>query len=91
MQRDVAEFDRKHGWDSDTPAQAALHAVEELGELAREILKEEGYKKGCADRKEMSGELMDLLYLILKIANKYDIRLEDEWRETLERYTKRYG
>lgn len=91
MQREVREFDRAHGWDSDKPGQIALHAVEELGELARELLKEEGYKKGKSDREEIASELMDLLYLILKIANKYDIKLDEEWRKTLERYSKKYG
>lgn len=91
MQKQVEEFDKAHGWSEDTPSQIALHAVEELGELARELLKEEGYKKGTPDRNEIKSELMDLLYLILKIANKYDIKLESEWRRTLERYAKRYG
>jgi NTP pyrophosphatase (non-canonical NTP hydrolase) len=91
MQKQVEEFDKAHGWSDDKPAQIALHAVEELGELARELLKEEGYKKGKPNSDELKSELMDLLYLILKIANKYDIKLEDEWRRTLERYAKRYG
>ncbi|MFH1125845.1 MAG: MazG-like family protein [Candidatus Altiarchaeota archaeon] len=91
MQKQVREFDEKHDWFKDKPSQIALHAVEELGELARELLKEEGYKKGKADKKEISNELMDLLYLILKLANKYDLKLDEEWRETLERYAKKYG
>lgn len=91
MQNQVREFDEKHGWSKDKPGQIALHAVEELGELARELLKEEGYKKGKPNKEEISSELMDLLYLILKLANKYDLKLESEWRKTLERYTRKYG
>lgn len=91
MQKQVEDFDKAHDWSKDKPGQIALHAVEELGELARELLKEEGYKKGRPDRNEIANELMDLLYLILKIANKYDIKLEDEWRKTLERYARKYS
>jgi len=91
MQKQVAEFDQQHGWDNDKPSQIALHAAEELGELARELLKEEGYKPGTADRREIASELMDLQYLILKLANKYDLKLGVEWEKTLERYKKRYG
>jgi len=91
MQKQVKEFDLKHNWDKDKPSQIALHAVEELGELARELLKEEGYKKGKASKEELSSELMDLLYLILKLSNKYDLQLDAEWRKTIERYTEKYG
>ena len=90
MQKQVREFDEQHGWFGDKSSQIALHAVEELGELARELLKEEGYKQGNLDREELSSELMDLLYLILKIANKYDIKLDDEWSKTLTRYKIKY-
>jgi len=91
MQDQVRKFDLKHKWDKDEPTQIALHAVEELGELARELLKEEGYKKGQASKTEISSELMDLLYLILKLANKYNISIDSEWRKTIERYAKKYG
>jgi NTP pyrophosphatase (non-canonical NTP hydrolase) len=91
MQKQVAEFDMQHGWNADRPGQIALHAVEELGELARELLKEEGYKPGTADLKEIAGELMDLQYLILKLANKYHLKLDMEWEKMIERYKKRYG
>jgi NTP pyrophosphatase (non-canonical NTP hydrolase) len=91
MQSRVKEFDRKHGWGKDKPSEIALHMAEEVGEIAREILKEEGYKKEKPSREELKGELMDLLYLTLKMANKYDVKLEKEWEKTLERYSRRYG
>ncbi|OYT27848.1 MAG: hypothetical protein B6U97_00095 [Candidatus Altiarchaeales archaeon ex4484_96] len=85
-QKQVEGYDKKHGWDEDKPSHIVLHMSEELGEISRRILRNEGYKKEDFDPKELGMELTDLLYLTLKLANSFDIRLEDEWNKMWERY-----
>ena len=68
----------------------ALDIVSEMGELAKEILKT--YDYGRSDhkfREEVKGELGDLLYSLITLANYYDIDLEKEVVKVIEKYEKR--
>ena len=86
FQEQVTSYDKKYGWERDDAAHIALHLTEELGEVARRILRHEGYKLEEFSQKELGQELTDLLYLTLKLANKFDIELDAEWEEMWERY-----
>ncbi len=85
----MTEYDKKYNWEGDRASHIVLHITEEVGEIARRILREEGYKKEDFDKKELAEELTDLLYLNLKLANKYDIKLEEEWNNMWSRYEKK--
>ncbi|HIE33945.1 MAG TPA: hypothetical protein EYP86_02260 [Candidatus Altiarchaeales archaeon] len=85
-QKQVGEYDKKYGWDKDKASHIVLHMTEELGEIARRILRNEGYKTEKFDKNELAQELTDIQYLILKLANKFDIDLNKEWREMWNRY-----
>jgi len=63
-----------------------LHMQEELGELARIMLIKDGYKSGNSDMDNVSSEIMDLLYLVIKISNHYNLDLDQEWEKMLVRY-----
>jgi NTP pyrophosphatase (non-canonical NTP hydrolase) len=63
--------------------------MEEVGEVARQILRLEGYKKEPYDKKNLSEEIIDLLYLTVKLANKAEIDLEKEWAASFARYDKK--
>ena len=89
LQRQVSDYDKKYGWDRDKASHIVLHMSEELGEISRRILRFEGYKIEKFDQKELAGELTDLLYLTLKLANKFKIDLDDEWNSMWERYEKK--
>jgi NTP pyrophosphatase (non-canonical NTP hydrolase) len=89
LQKQVSEYDKKYGWDRDNASHIALHMVEEQGEISRRILRFDGYKSEKFERKEMAEELTDLLYLTLKLANKFDIDLENEWDSMWDRYEKK--
>jgi len=86
LQRQVTEYDGRYGWDKDKPPHIVLHLTEELGEISRRILRLEGYKKEEFSRDELAEELTDLLYLTLKLANKFDIDLDSEWNSMWKRY-----
>jgi NTP pyrophosphatase (non-canonical NTP hydrolase) len=85
LQKQVRDFDEKKGW-IDKPYQTVLHLQEELGELSSQLLVEEGYKKGESGREKIAEELSDILYLILKTANHFNINLDEEWAEMIGRY-----
>ncbi len=88
-QKQVEEYDKKYGWDNDRASHIVLHLTEELGEISRELLRHECYKNEEFSEKELAKEIIDLLYLTLKLANKFDINLEEEWGIMWERYDKK--
>jgi len=89
FQGQVTEYDKKYGWEKDGASHIVLHLTEELGEVARRILRHEGYKLEEFSRKELAEELTDLLYLTLKLANKFDIDMDAEWEDMWGRYEKK--
>lgn len=89
MQAQVEAYDERFGWDKDKVCHVALHIMEELGEVSRRILRYEGYKKEEFNQKELAEELTDMLYLTLKLANKFDIDLDEEWAAVEPRYEKK--
>ncbi len=89
MQKQVSGYDLRYGWDEDRASHIVLHLTEELGEISRRILRFEGYKIEKFDKKELGEELTDLLYLTLKLANKFEIDLDAEWDSMWSRYEKK--
>jgi len=89
LQEEVASYDEKYGWTNDAESHITLHMAEELGEISRNILRLEGYKKEQFQKKELAEEIIDLLYLTVKLANKAEIDLEKEWTASFERYEKK--
>ncbi|MEA3254768.1 MAG: hypothetical protein U9Q22_02920 [Candidatus Altiarchaeota archaeon] len=89
LQEEVREYDRRYGWDNDKESHIVIHMSEELGEISRRILRLEGYKTEEFSREELAWELVDLLYLTLKLANKFNLNMEEEWRASFERYEKK--
>ncbi len=68
----------------------ALDIVSELGEVAKEILRCYDYGRGeHIFREEIRGELGDLLYSLITLANHYGIDLEQEVIKVLEKYERR--
>jgi NTP pyrophosphatase (non-canonical NTP hydrolase) len=65
--------------------------TEEVGEVARELNHLHGNKKkkDSEDKKELSKELIDVIFTIICIANNHEIDLEKEWHEVMEK--KFYG
>ena len=66
-------WDRARAWDRVLPSHTLLHALEELGEVAKLVQKLEGYRDpGAQDaaalRDELALELSDLQVMVFKIA-----------------------
>lgn len=79
-QRWLQEWDRERGWDKVLPAHTLVHALEEMGEVARLVLAWEGYKE-AEDRErvraELTEELSDLFVFLFKLAYQVGVDVED--------------
>ncbi len=83
----VAAFDEARDWTDVEPEHIALHLVEELGEIARELLRAAGYKEGEGD---LEGEMADLLLLFFKLANRLGVDLEAALKAKAEALEERF-
>ena len=72
------------------PLSMLAAVVEETGELAREIIDREGYKKKRnPDEANLGLEVADLLFSLVCIANYYHIDLDEAFKAALSKYTQR--
>lgn len=79
-QRWLQAWDRARGWDRVSPSHTLLHALEELGEVARLLLQWEGYKPVESAEKlqaELSEELSDLFVFLFKLAYQTGVDVQD--------------
>ena len=73
-------WDRARGWDKVDPAHTLVHALEEMGEVARLVLGWEGYKDVESPEKlraDLSEEMSDLFVFLFKLAYQTGIDVED--------------
>ena len=78
-QRWLEEWDRARGWDRVSPSHTLIHALEELGEVARLILQWEGYKNADSLehlRADLEEELSDVFVFLFKLAYQTGVDVE---------------
>jgi NTP pyrophosphatase (non-canonical NTP hydrolase) len=85
-QRWFREYDGLRGMEGEEPTAAVAHLMEEAGEVARHVLRLEGYKameanERAAEVEALALELSDAFVFLTKLANAYGI----EWDETIAR------
>ena len=86
-------WDEARGFDKADPGLTVVHAVEELGEVAREVLFLKGYKKDALPeehRQALAQELADTIVFLFKLAYQYDIDIEDALLALQERVDVRF-
>lgn len=91
LQEDVNTFVNERGWQ--TPmGDILIHVVEELGEVARNVLRMKNYGgQHTADKdNNMGEELADVFYLLLKMANECNVDLEKAFTSKMEKNAKRF-
>ena len=90
IQQKVDEWITSHGgyW---SPLAMLAAIMEELGELAREINCNEGFKpkKNIIKQSKLGEELGDLLFSLICLANYYKIDLNSEFKGVLTKYLER--
>lgn len=72
-------YDRERGFDRVQPAQTLVHALEEMGEIAREVLYLEGYREPNDlehRRALLAAELADCMTFLFKLAYQFGIDME---------------
>ena len=90
FQKKIEEWIAHHGgyW----PPLSMLSAiVEEIGELAREINHLEGFKPQKSDKisPNLGGELADVMFALICLANSYKIDISYELEAVIEKYATR--
>jgi NTP pyrophosphatase (non-canonical NTP hydrolase) len=72
-------WDKARGWERVSPAHTLIHALEELGEVARLVLQWEGYKDAASPeqlRAELEEELSDVFVFLFKLAYQTGVDVE---------------
>ncbi len=72
-------WDRARGWDRVSVAHTLIHALEELGEVARLVLQWEGYKEAANAeqlRADLEEELSDVFVFLFKLAYQTGVDVE---------------
>ena len=86
-------WDEARGFDKADPGLTVVHALEELGEVAREVLFLKGYKNDALPeehRLALSNELADTIVFLFKLAYQYHIDIEDALLRLQERVDLRF-
>lgn len=92
LQEWTREFDKAAGIDSTgEEVQIALHAAEEMGEIAQCVLKLSGWKNNRTDTLEhLEEEIADLTILMFKLANLYGIDMSEALSKCKTKLEKRW-
>ena len=93
-QRWLEEWDRARGWHRVSPSHTLIHALEEMGEVARIVLQLEGYKgteSMAATRAELAAELSDVFVFLFKLAYQCDIDVEEALKAGQKKADERWG
>jgi NTP pyrophosphatase (non-canonical NTP hydrolase) len=72
-------WDRARGWDRVSPSHTLIHALEELGEVARLMLQWEGYKDAESPEQlhaDLEEELSDVFVFLFKLAYQTGVDVE---------------
>lgn len=72
-------WDKARGWDRVSPSHTLIHALEELGEVARLMLQWEGYKDAHSPeqlRADLEEELSDVFVFLFKLAYQTGVDVE---------------
>lgn len=86
LQKRVAETTRRLNL-ANTPELCALDLASEVGELAKEVLELTDYgRRGHIYNPDLARELGDAFYSLIALANIYDISLEEQLEESLQKY-----
>lgn len=91
LQAQVDEWIAAHTPGYFTPLQMIARLAEELGELSRTVSHHHGEKKPKPgeDRGDIAGELCDLLFVAICLANAQKIDLDEAWKGLMKKLYER--
>jgi NTP pyrophosphatase (non-canonical NTP hydrolase) len=86
FQQWVKDTDDETQWSCLTSLQLLSHLTEEVGELARSINRAYGYvEEREAHLANLGHEVMDVFWFLVKIANRFDVDLDAEAQDFIQR------
>lgn len=89
LQTKVRSFCRDNNLESPLE-HSVLDLISETGELAKEVLLMTDYgRRNLEYREEVSGELGDLFYSLITVANILDVDLDEALDSALGKYSRR--
>ena len=89
----LEKYDARRGWDRVAPSQTLVHAVEEMGEVARLVLYLEGYREPEDEvelKQQLQGELADCVTFLYKVAYQYGLDMEQGLIDNITKAETRY-
>ena len=83
LQKHLGETCKEKGWDKNSVTDVFLLFTEEVGELAKAIRKETGFKGEARpdNHDNLREELADVLNYLLELANRFDVDLTEVYFE----------
>lgn len=94
IQIEKRRFDEERKWDAFPASQVFVHLVEEIGEIGRNILYAEGYKKGGLGHanapSEVHREYAQSFSLLVQLANMQGVNLEAAYLKEMRIMKKRF-
>ena len=81
-------WDKARGWDRVSLSHTLIHALEELGEVARLVLQWEGYKQAESAEQlhaELEEELSDVFVFLFKLAYQTGVDVRPRWHAVRRR------
>ena len=87
-------WDEARDFDKADPGLTLVHAMEELGEVAREVLFLKGYKRDAVPeehRAALARELADTIVFLFKLAYQFDIDIQEALLELQDRVDARFS
>ena len=83
IQKHLDKTCKENGWDKNSVTEVFLLFTEEVGELAKAIRKETGFKgeKKPETRDDLREEFADVLNYLLELANRFDVDLTEVYFE----------
>ena len=93
MQKNIFEiidrYNEKHGLTHNKNT-GFHHLVEEVGELARELMNEQNEWRAKFNKEKFDEEVIDVLMRILTIAQDYDVKIEEVFNKKIIKLQKRF-
>ncbi|MBE9200058.1 MULTISPECIES: nucleotide pyrophosphohydrolase [unclassified Nodularia (in: cyanobacteria)] len=89
VQKQIDDWVQEVGKGYWSPHEMLARLVEEVGETSRLInhLYGQKKKKGSEPVQELSGELADILFAVICLANSQDINLQEAFEQMMSKYT----
>lgn len=83
LQKHLDETCKKNGWDKNSIPEVFLLLTEEVGELAKAIRKQTGFKgeQRPDNTDNLREEFADVLNYLLELANRFDVDLTEVYFE----------